>query len=288
MADVPILPERPEGAMAAPPASGTLGRLGDLEVRLARTPAELDRAQEIRYQVFYEEMSAVADAGTRASRRDRDEFDAHCDHMLVFDHARKGADGGPEIVGTYRLLRQEVAIASGCGFYTAREFDLAPMLARHPGRNFLELGRSCVLKPYRTKRTVELLWHGNWTFVRQHDLDVMFGCASLEGTDVEQLAPLLRFLRNAAPAPEEWRVAAQPGQGISLDNLPASDISPDAAVRALPPLVKGYLRLGGVVGEDAVIDAQFGTTDIVIVLPVERLNPRYVNYYGAEATRYAA
>lgn len=288
MADVPILPERPEGAIAPTAVSGVLGRLGDLEVRLARNETELDRAQEIRYQVFYEEMSAVADARTRASRRDRDAFDPYCDHLLVFDHARLDAEGKPEIVGTYRLLRQAVAVASGCGFYTAQEFDVAPMIARHPGRNFLELGRSCVLKPYRTKRTVELLWHGIWTFVRQHDLDVMFGCASLEGTDVGHLAPLLRFLRNAAPAPDEWRVAAQPGRGVALDELPASDMSPDAAVRALPPLVKGYLRLGGAVGEDAVIDRQFGTTDILIVLPVERLNPRYVNYYGAEATRYAA
>lgn len=287
MADVPILPERP-ATIAGSGVSGTLGRLGDLEVRLAETPAELDRAQEIRYQVFYEEMSAVADAGTRAARRDTDSFDAYCDHLLVFDHAKIDADGKPEIVATYRLLRQEVANATGCGFYTAHEFNVAPMIARHPDRNFLELGRSCVLKPYRTKRTVELLWHGIWTFVRQHDLDVMFGCASLEGTDLERLAPLLQFLRKVAPAPEEWRVAAQPGRGIPLDALPASDMSPDAALRALPPLVKGYLRLGGAVGEDAVIDTQFGTTDILIVLPTERLNPRYVNYYGAEATRYAA
>ncbi len=287
MADVPILPELyADFASRTEPVPRALGRLGDLEVRLARTPGELKRAQKLRYSVFYKEMSAVADFRARLLRRDSDAFDRYCDHLLVFDH---GCAPGfnPGIVGTYRLLRQNVA-ERGCGFYTSGEFDLDPMLTRHAGRNFLELGRSCVLKPYRTKRTVELLWHGIWSFVRRHDIDVMFGCASLEGTDIDRLAPLLGWLRRTAPSPEEWRVAAQPGRGVALDRLPHDDISPDAAVRALPPLIKGYLRLGGTIGPDAVIDRQFGTTDVLIILPVERINPRYVNYYGQEATRYAA
>jgi putative hemolysin len=287
MVNVPVFPERfPGPLVTAASGSPTLGRLGSLEVRLARTPAELRKAQRLRYSVFYKEMSAVADMRARFLRRDTDAFDRYCDHLLVFDHASP-LPTGPKIVGTYRLLRQEIA-RKGLGFYTAGEFDLEPMLQRHAGRNFLELGRSCVLKPYRTKRTVELLWHGIWSFVRRHDLDVMFGCASLEGTNFDKLAPILSFLRAAAPSPDEWRVAAQPGRGIALDSLPKSTISAEAALRALPPLIKGYLRLGGTVGEAAVVDHQFGTTDIFIVLPVERINPRYVNYYGPDATRYAA
>ncbi len=287
MADVPVLPELyADFAMRTETVPRALGRLGDLEVRLARTPAELKRAQKLRYSVFYKEMSAIADFRARLLRRDSDAFDRYCDHLLVFDHGSAPAFD-PRIVGTYRLLRQTVA-DNACGFYTSGEYDLRPMLQRHAGRNFLELGRSCVLKPYRTKRTVELLWHGIWSFVRRHDIDVMFGCASLEGTDVGKLAPVLSWLRQTARSPEEWRVAAQPGRGIALDDLPRSDISPDAAIRALPPLIKGYLRLGGTIGEEAVVDHQFGTTDILIVLPVERINPRYVNYYGQEATRYAA
>ena len=86
------------------------------------------------------------------------------------------------MVGTYRLLRQDRAEAH-FGFYSSGEYDLAPLLERHPGKRFLELGRSCVLKPYRTKRTVELLWHGIWTYVLHHRIDAMLGCASLEGTD---------------------------------------------------------------------------------------------------------
>jgi putative hemolysin len=287
MADVPILSDFYAEAAAPndPIPPQALGRLGDLEVRLAASPAELKRAQRLRYSVFYKEMSAVADLRARLLRRDSDAFDRYCDHLLVLDHGYPF--GAQRIVGTYRLLRQSVA-DRGRGFYTSGEFDLQPMLRRHAGRNFLELGRSCVLKPYRTKRTVELLWHGIWRFVRRHGIDVMFGCASLEGTDMAKLAPLLSFLRRTAPSPDEWRVAAQPGRGVRLDDLGAADISSEAAIRALPPLIKGYLRLGGTVGEEAVIDHQFGTTDILIVLPVEHINPRYVNYYGPEATRYAA
>jgi putative hemolysin len=261
-----------------------LGRLGDLEVRLAVSAAEVRRAQAVRYQVFYEEMSAVANVGVRLLGRDRDGFDRYCDHLLVLDHAMDTVP--PEIVGTYRLLRQEVAEAHA-GFYTAGEFDLAPLLARHRGRHFLELGRSCVLKPYRNKRTVELLWHGIWSYVRRHDIDVMIGCASLEGTDIERLAPALGFLAKAAPCPPEWQVRALPGRGIPLEKFAAEKHGTAEVLRSLPPLIKGYLRLGAYVGADAVIDHQFGTTDVFLVLPSERINSRYINYYGAEATRYA-
>lgn len=289
MAYLPSMPQRFAGGMRFgrrrfDQSSGPLGRLGTLEVRLARSGDEVKQAQRLRYRVFYEEMSAVANVRAMFSGRDRDTYDRICDHLLVFDHTGVGE---PEIVGTYRLLRQAVA-EKRKGFYSAGEFDLAPLLARHPDRVFLELGRSCVLKPYRTKRTVELLWHGIWSYVRQHNIDVMIGCASLEGTDSRRLAPQLGLLRRAAPTPDEWRVKALPGRGVAIDKLADPDINEMAALRELPPLIKGYLRLGAYICEDAVIDWQFGTTDVFIVLPVERINTRYINYYGADATRHAA
>ena len=289
MAYLPLMPQRFAGGMRLgrrrfDPNGGALGRLGSLEVRLARSGEEVKQAQRLRYSVFYEEMSAVANVRAMFSGRDRDPYDRICDHLLVLDH---GAVGAPEIGGTYRLLRQEVA-ARKKGFYSAGEFDLAPLLARHPDRVFLELGRSCVLKPYRTKRTVELLWHGIWSYVRQHNIDVMIGCASLEGVDARHLAPQLGLLRQAAPTPPEWTVRALPGRGVSIDDLAAHGAPDKNALRELPPLIKGYLRLGAYICEDAVIDRQFGTTDVFIVLPVERINTRYINYYGADATRHAA
>jgi putative hemolysin len=292
MAYLPLMPQRLAEGMRRyrrrfDPDAGTLGRLGNLEVRLARSSEEVKRAQRLRYNVFYQEMSAIANVRALVSGRDRDPFDRFCDHLLVLDHGSEGHNDFPEIVGTYRLLRQTVA-EKRRGFYSDGEFGVERLVARHRDRNFLELGRSCVLKPYRTKRTVELLWHGIWSYVRQHGTDVMIGCASLEGTDTARLAPLLAFLRHIAPAPEAWRVAAQPGRGVPIDSLPAKPVSEMAALRGLPPLIKGYLRLGAYVGEDAVIDYQFGTTDVFLILPHERINARYINFYGPDASRHAA
>jgi L-ornithine Nalpha-acyltransferase len=271
--------------------AGTLGRSGSLEVRFARNARDLRRAQRLRYRVFYEEMSAIPSAVARLTRLDADPFDAFCDHLLVIDHQARGRFGGrrPQIVGTYRLLRQDIAARHG-GFYTQGEFDIGPLLARHPASRFLELGRSCVLEPYRNKKTVELLWHGIWAYVRQHRIDVMFGCASLEGTDPASLALPLGFLQQTATAEEPWRVVAHPARRIDIspEILATLTFDPKVALRALPPLIKGYLRLGARFGEGAVIDRQFGTTDVLVVLPVACMDPRYISYYGAEGERYAA
>jgi L-ornithine Nalpha-acyltransferase len=184
----------------------SLGWLGSLEVRLAQTAAEVRRAQKLRYRVFFKEGGAIADGATKLARRDVDGFDPLCDHLLVIDHAAevKRLGRAPAVVGTYRLLRQEVAQPHG-GFYSASEFDIDALIARHRQNRFLELGRSCVLAPYRNKRTLELLWHGIGAYVASTRPDVMIGCASLEGTDPNQLKVPLSFLHHFASAPEPWR-----------------------------------------------------------------------------------
>ena len=265
------------------------GRLGDLEVRLAASPGEVRCAQELRYRVFYEEMAAMAEARTRELRLDADAFDSICDHLIVLDHGRPGRPMHrlrAEIVGTCRLLRQEAADRHG-SFYTSMEYHLAPLLERHRGLSFLELGRSCVMQEYRTRRTLELLWHGIWSYVLMHGVDVMIGCASLGGTDPERLAVPLSFLHHHARAPEEWSVRAHEEFRVEMNRMDASAIAPGAALKALPPLLKGYLRLGAFVGDGAVVDRQFGTTDVCIILPVASISPRYVSHYGADAGRYA-
>ncbi|MFT3988677.1 GNAT family N-acetyltransferase [Aestuariivirga sp.] len=265
----------------APAPSALRVDRADLTLRLASGPDEIEACQRLRYRVFYEELAAKPDAAARASRRDSDRFDAICDHLVV---VRQGTPTGDEpilledgeLVGTYRLLRQSVAERNG-GFYTQNEFDVAPMIAAHPELNFLELGRSCVLSPYRTKPVVELLWQGIWNYVRAHGLDVMFGCASLEGTDPAQHADALSFLASI-PVPDEWRVKAQPAHAVTM--APRGKLDTKAALRSLPPLVKGYMRLGCYFGQGAVVDHQFNTTDILIVLPVSAIDPRYFAHFG--------
>jgi len=267
----------------------TLGRLGSLEVKLARKAADVRRAQKLRYRVFYQEMSALADAGTLFARRDVDAFDAMCDHLVVVEHAPTSRimRPRPAVVGTYRLLRLAVAERHG-GFYTANEFDIGTLIARHRGLRFLELGRSCVLPAYRNKRTVELLWHGIWTYVLRHRCEVLIGCASLDGTDPDRLALPLAFLHHFAAAPEPWRARALPERYMEMNRMPKEAIDPKAAIKELPPLIKGYLRLGASIGDGAVVDRQFGTIDVLIVLPIAAINARYIEHFGASATRHAA
>jgi L-ornithine Nalpha-acyltransferase len=262
------------------------GQIGTLQVRLARTTADVRSAQRLRYDVFYGEMSAKPDFAAKFRRRDQDAFDAVCDHLLVLESeidksAAAGWNGGrkPRVVGTYRVLRQDIAERS-TGFYTQSEYDIAPLIAARKSQKFMELGRSCVLKPYRNKRTVELLWHGLWTYIREHKVDVMIGCASFEGTSPAEHAMALSFLHHNAMAPPEWRVSAHPHLRVSMDLMPKDQINAKAAIKAMPPLIKAYLRLGAFVGDGAVIDHQFGTTDVLICLPVEKIDPRYFEHFG--------
>jgi len=266
----------------------SLGRIGPLEARLARTMGELTRAQQLRYHVFYEEMAAIPDARMAAAGRDFDDFDAICDHLLVLDHdveVRKFRRRQAQVVGTYRLLRQEVADLND-GFYTADEFAIQPLIDANPNLRFLELGRSCVLKPYRSKRTVGLLWQGIWSYVVMHNIDVMIGCASLEGTDPSRLAEPLSFLHHYCAPPEEWNVRAVDDRRVPMNRMAKESINQRAVLRDLPPLIKGYLRLGAYIGDGAVVDHQFGTTDVMIILPVSVISERYINHYSADAERH--
>lgn len=258
-----------------------LAAIGSLEVRLAETDAEVEAAQRLRYRVFYEEMSAVPSPAMREQRRDFDKFDAFCDHLLVVDRAVHDDDGQPMVVGTYRLMRDGDAARAG-GFYTAGEYEIGPMLAGIPrGWKLLELGRSCVLKSYRAKAgSMQLLWRGVTTYVRRFSIDLMFGCASLQGTDPQALALPLSYLHHFHKMPDGIRARARRELYVDMNRMPKDAIDPKEAVRALPPMIKGYVRAGGGIGDGAVIDRQFGTTDVFIYFPVTEIDPRYRSKFG--------
>jgi L-ornithine Nalpha-acyltransferase len=257
-----------------------LGAIGSLELRLATTKKEIRKAQKLRYRVFFEEGGAIPDATARLIRRDICPFDRVCDHLIVVDHSASARGGGPKVVGAYRLLRQEVA-ETNFGFYSAGEFDIAPLIARHKGKRFLELGRSCVAPDHRGKPTLELLWRGIWAYVQHHRIDAMFGCASLEGVVPADHAAALACLRCSAMASPEWNAEAARGRGVDLADLPEGAM--DArAMRALPPLVKGYWRVGAKFGGQAVVDAKFGTTDVFVIMPIAEIQERYLRYFAPQ------
>jgi len=264
----------PLATPVGPPGAAVDVRSGALQVRLAQSPAEIDAAQALRYRVFYEEMGAVPSPAMARVRRDFDDFDEDCDHLLVIDHGR-GA-GAETVVGTYRLIRRAAAARRG-GFYSASEYDLGAITA-HAGE-ILELGRSCVDAAARNRPTMQLLWRGIAAYVFHYDVALMFGCASLPGTDVDALAQPLSYLHACHLAPLELRVRAVPGRRVEMQRLDPSAIDLRRAPALLPPLIKGYLRLGGFVGDGAVVDRQFNTTDVCIVVKTDLITDKYYRHY---------
>ena len=258
-----------------------LGRFGSFEIRLAATKKDVRKAQKLRYKVFYEEGGATAQAHVALVRRDLCPFDKFCDHLLVYDMDNRNSFGRikPKLVGTYRLLRRAVAEQHG-GFYSAGEFDIGPLLARHKEMNFLELGRSCVHAKYRCKRVIELLWRGLWIYAKHHHVDVLIGCASLPGINPLALALPLSFLHHQASAEDDWQVAPLKGRAVPMGILEAGAVDARKGIAALPPLVKAYLRVGAKFGNGAVIDKQFGTIDVFTIMQIAEIEDRYIAHFG--------
>jgi L-ornithine Nalpha-acyltransferase len=251
---------------------------GPLRVRLAENAADVDAAQALRYRIFYEVMGARPLPGMEQLRRDHDRYDHDCDHLLVIDHSR--GSGADAVVGTYRLIRREVAARLGT-FYSAAEYDIAPLIA-YPGE-ILELGRSCVDSGYRARPVMQLLWSGIAAYVFHYDIALMFGCASLPGTDPEVLGVPLSYLYYHHLAPPALRARALPERFVDMRRLRPAMLDPVRTLAALPPLIKGYLRLGGFVGDGAVIDEQFNTTDVCIVVKTDLVAEKYSRHYERQS-----
>jgi putative hemolysin len=255
------------------PGFGEL-RAGHLGVRIATTEAEIDAVQALRWRVFYEEMRAEPSAAARPLARDVDAFDAVADHMLVVDHA---IGPGPEgVVGTYRLIQQSAAEQVG-RFYSDEEYDISPLIG-FQGK-LLELGRSCVDVGYRSRAVMQLLWRGIAAYVFRHQIDLMFGCASLPTTDPDQWAAELTYLYYNHLAPPALRPTALPERYVEMRRMDPEEVDNRRALGGMPPLIKGYLRLGCFIGDGAVIDHQFNTTDVAIVVKTDLITDKYYRHY---------
>jgi L-ornithine Nalpha-acyltransferase len=272
-----VVPDLPRFAIGNAAPGFTELRTGNLGVRLASSDAEIDAVQALRYRVFYQEMGAQADAATVAAERDIDAFDAVADHLLVVDHDL--GEGPDSVVGTYRLIRQAAAAKLG-RFYSADEFDIS-VLEKFPGEK-LELGRSCTDVAYRSRAVLQLLWRGIAAYVFHYGIDLMFGCASLNGTDPDALSAELTYLAAHHLAPPSIRPRALERRYVEMLRQDPSSLDARQSLMRLPPLIKGYLRLGGFVGEGAVIDRQFNTTDIAVVVQTDLVTEKYYRHYERE------
>ncbi len=261
------------------------GVLGSLEARLASTSQEVEDALSLRFQIFCDELHLGNSGSVDNERIDRDEWDDICDHLLIFETENK-LGAANKLVATSRLLTSSSAKKHGLTFYSQSEFDVNSLRSRHGDKEFLELGRTCVSPEYRTHRCIELLWHSIWAYSLDFNIDVMVGCASFHGTDVEEFTDPLAYLYHYHTAGGAWETEAK-SDPTHMNLKPKNEIDRKKAFRQLPPLIKGYLRLGASTSHHAVIDRDFGTVDVLIILPVEHLNPRHVSHYGQNAERYA-
>ena len=259
-----------------------LARSGTLEARLATTKKEVRRAQKLRYRAFFEEGGATPDPTARIIRRDVCRFDGVSDHLIVVDKTLRHRDGSSRLVGAYRLLRQDVA-ARNFGFCSALEFDGEALIARRPTARFLEVGRACIAPTHRGRHVLELLWRGLWAYARHHNADAMIGCASLPGAHAAAHAGAIRALATGGGDPS-WRVEPRPDRAGALgetESTPPAD--PRALMRVLPPLVKGYFRLGATFSPVPAVDRAFNTTDVFVVMPLADIEERYLQHFGVRS-----
>lgn len=232
-----------------------------LACSLAKNQTELEEAQRIRYQVFGEEMGAKLPSA--ASGLDVDRFDRYCEHLLVRDHSNN------TVVGTYRILPPEQARVAG-GYYSETEFDLSRLA--HLRENMAEVGRSCVHADYRDGATITQLWGGLADYVMQNDHEYLIGCASISMNDGgHYAASVFNKVYKLHAAPEEFRVTPH-------HRLPLETLNQHLDV-ILPPLIKGYLRLGAYIAGEPAYDAEFNTADLFILLPVSRINARFAKHF---------
>lgn len=247
---------------------------GPFTVRLARTEAELDSCLKLRYEIFYEEYGATPGPDIGHDRRDRDAFDAVADHLIVEDE--RIADPSQRIVGTYRMIRYEMARKLG-HFYSHDEFNIDCLTKLGP--QVVELGRSCVHAEFRTRPVMQLLWQGIAEYVAHYDIRTLFGCGSFQGTDVNAIRESLSYLHHFHRAPEKYCPRALSHRYVAMDLMAKEQIDEKRAMANLPPLIKGYLRAGSLVGDGAIIDTQFNTIDVCIILKTSLLSQRYRRHY---------
>ena len=263
------------------PGPGPDDTEGALHVRLARDETDLRAAQRLRHAVFVQELGATGATVDQENRLEIDPLDPVCDHLLLIDRRRDRA-ALDHVVGVYRLLGQEAAAREG-RFYCDAEYDLSPL--RGSGRSLVELSRSCLHRDYRRGVAMRLLWQGVADYVLGREIEVMFGAASFTGSDPSRHAAALSLLHHFHLAPPALRPRVLPGQGVAMDLMPADAIDRDAALAAMPGLIRAYLRLGGFVGEGAFIDRDFNTVDVCLIMDTSAMSARHLGYYSRKVGR---
>lgn len=232
-----------------------------LQVGFARTAQVRRAAQALRWRVFAEELGARLPS--REPGIDEDEFDAHCEHLVVRE------EGSGEVIGTYRLLAPEAARRVG-SYYSETEFDLTRL--RHLRGRLVEVGRSCIHPQYRSGAVIALLWAGLTRYMLAHGYGFLAGCASMGMADGGRAAAsAYAGMRGRHCAPVEYQVFPRCA-------LPLAELG-DGGAGEPPPLIRGYLRAGAWVCGEPAWDPDFNTADFFLLLPLANVSPRYARHF---------
>lgn len=235
-------------------------------LRVASGKDEVLAVQRLRYQVFAEEMGAQLAPGPAGL--DVDPFDAFCDHLVVID------DETGAIVGTYRMLPPDRAREAG-QLYADTEFDLTALRALRG--SLVETGRSCVDADHRTGAVVSLVWAGIARYMLLSGHRYLAGCASVPLSDGgAQAAGVWDLVHTKHYADDAYRVAPRLPWHCDTVARPARP--------ALPPLLRGYVRLGARVCGPPAHDPDFDVADFFVLLDLQQVDERYLKHFlGAGA-----
>ena len=243
------------------------------DVKLAESRSEIKLAQKLRYKVFFSERihSPILNIGN--FRRDSDKFDNYADHIIV--KFRKNKFSKTKVIGTYRLLKQSIADKKS-GFYSCDEFNLENLLNSKIYNNMLELSRSCISQKFRNKNVLKLMWNEIYRYIHKNNIDALFGTASFLDTNINMIEDQLIYLNNNHKMSDNIKVNALANYKVKVDYEKQIDINLKLVSR-LPTLIKAYLKFNATIGEGAVVDNKFKTTDVFVFLPIEEINKDYVN-----------
>ena len=236
-------------------------------IKIAEDNLEIKKAQSLRYKIFFEEKKIKKKKLKFLLQRDYDFYDKISDHLIIIDNNRKVKDN---VIGTYRLLRGNLAKLYK-GFYTEQEFDISNLKKNFSSKNMLELGRSCIHAEYRSGIILKLLWQGISKYIKIYKIKLLMGCASFNGTNPSKFEDEFSLLYKCYRVPTNYDVDSLQNNQISLKK----DFDNFTIINKLPPLIKGYLRAGGMVSKNFYIDREFETIDYCVIMLTENIVSRY-------------
>tara|TARA_Y200000002_G_scaffold28163_1_gene21128 strand:- start:42 stop:992 length:951 start_codon:yes stop_codon:yes gene_type:complete len=239
---------------------------GSIELRIIDDTDELMyKVKKLRYESFFGESDK--------NKYDSDEFDKSCDHLVAIDKSISD----DYIVGTYRLLLKPKFVKSQ-KFYSQTEFNISK-LTKKRSLTLLEAGRSCVHKNYRDGSVIKLLWRGLATYIVKNQVDIVFGCASFPSSNHNLFRNQLSYLKYFHSSPQYLKTKPLWNLKVNFRTIDKKLLNSNEEFRKLPPLIKAYIRVGAYVGSGAIVDKEFDTTDVLIVLETKKMLKKYSNLY---------